>query len=119
MPSKVVIEVPGIPPSLNDWMRWHPMARHQENIAWKKKVAMCCLVARAKPMAGPVQVTLTYFFPTRQHRDLDNYAGKFILDGLRPSVISDDSSDVVRSLVIRFEHDPTNPRVEVVVERLR
>ena len=119
MPRKAtVIVVPGIPPSLNDWMNWHHFARSQGKRQWKEKVMLVCLQDRAKPIAPPVKVTLTYFFDSHRRRDYDNYSGKFILDGLVPRVLPDDSSEVIRSLLIRFDHDPKEPRVEVMIERV-
>jgi len=117
MSRKVVIVVPGVPPSLNEWMRWHPYARYQRSQEWKQKVAWVCAAGQVKSFVRPVTITLTYFFPDRRRRDFDNYSGKFILDGLRPQVIPDDCSEVVKELVIRFAHDPKDPRVEVIIER--
>lgn len=117
MSRSLTIVVPGIPPSLNDWMNWHHFARSQGKREWKEKVAWVCRADQVKPMAGPVTVTLTYFFDTHRRRDYDNYSGKFILDGLVPLALPDDSSEVIESLVIRFDHDAKHPRVEVNIER--
>lgn len=114
----VTVTVPGIPPSLNAWQNWHHFAKGQGKRDWKDKVAWCVKQTGEKPIAGRVRITLTYFFDSTRRRDFDNYSGKFLLDGLQPGLISNDCSEVVDSLTIRFGMDPHRPRVEILVEPL-
>ena len=61
-------------------------------------------------------ITITYFFPTAARHDADNYAGKFLLDGLtRGGLIVDDDLKHITT-TIRGEIDRKNPRTEITIE---
>lgn len=102
-----------IHPSLNAWSRWHWTKVRRESERWKWLIRAAA--SRVKPCVRPVVVTVTYFFPTRRRHDFDNYAPKFILDGLKGCLIPDDSSDVIEELRLRFRHDRKHPRTEITL----
>ena len=61
-------------------------------------------------------ITCRFYFGTNHRHDLDNYAIKFLLDGLVDSgVITDDSMNVVNPLLYEGYIDKKNPRMEVLI----
>lgn len=65
------------------------------------------------------EMTYTVFKPTHRRLDLDNYAPKFIQDGLVESgLIVDDDMDHVLSLTLRGGYDPERPRTEIIIKIL-
>lgn len=60
-------------------------------------------------------ITITYYFPTRARHDADNFAGKFLLDGLTKSgvIVDDDLKHITTT--IRGEYDKENPRTEIEI----
>jgi crossover junction endodeoxyribonuclease RusA len=108
---QVIVSLPEVHPSLNTWYRWHRYQIYEEKRRWEKMVQMLCF---SKPkVTVPVVLTVTYFFRDRRKRDFDNYPPKFILDGIKGSLLPDDSEDWIQELRIRFAHDPKSPRTEV------
>lgn len=112
------ITVPGVPPSLN---RFAGRKNEWEYRATKRKWtdAVCWEVKRsgaAIPEPYPLaKVTITYYFPTAGRHDADNYAGKFLLDGLtRAGVIVDDDLKHIRT-EIRGDVDRKDPRTVIEV----
>ncbi|MBW2672148.1 MAG: RusA family crossover junction endodeoxyribonuclease [Deltaproteobacteria bacterium] len=66
------------------------------------------------PKIERAEVRLVYYFKDQRRRDPDNYAGKFILDGLRKAgIISDDNAGVLRLPQPEFRVDRQAPRTEV------
>lgn len=62
------------------------------------------------PLAGPVALTITFRFPDRRHRDLDNLSLKGAIDGIVDAgLIADDRSTILRS-VTRTRHETPSPR---------
>lgn len=113
------IEVPGIPPSLNDLKRMH---YHQWNRTKKEWADRIAIVARGKRPSQPFEkaiCTLTYHFPDKRRRDPDNYSGKFILDPLvAEGFLVDDSFDHVELRHRKGEVDKRNPRVVIEIEEI-
>ena len=113
------IEVPGIPPSLNDLKRMH---FHQWNRTKKEWADRIAIVARGKRPPQPVEKaigTLSYHFPDRRRRDPDNFSGKFIMDPLvAEGFLVDDSFDHVELRHKKGEPDKKNPRVVIEIESL-
>lgn len=116
--SKKYITSP-VPPSLN---KWGTMRRHQANnlkqhwrdfVEWvikqhglgNKQIENCSL-------------TYLYFFKTKHKKDLDNYQGKFIADGLVSSgLLKDDNCELVNPVILKFGgYDKHNPRMEIIIE---
>jgi crossover junction endodeoxyribonuclease RusA len=112
-PSTLVVTIPKLHPSINEWRRWDWRRRRYEVEEWKKLVRLC--VGRPRLFAVPVHVTVSYFFPTRGRCDPDNYSPKFVMDGFVGSLLEDDDFDHVQSLAItRGGVDRERPRTEVV-----
>ena len=112
----IKITIPEIPPSLNKILRMHHHERHAENQKWQALVAYFDNRKKRGEPLKRAQVTITYYFPDARRRDSDNYAGKFLLDGLvNAGIIEDDSFNHV-SLLIAGKVDRANPRTEIVVE---
>lgn len=90
-PSRIVIS--GVPPSLNRWNRLHWAVQAETKQMWEGIVKQA--VHGVGNYEHPV-VRITYRFKTRRRRDKDNYAPKFIMDGLvRAGIIADDNTEAV------------------------
>lgn len=62
------------------------------------------------PIPGPVSLTVTFAFPDRRARDLDNYEIKGAIDGcVDAGLLSDDRSTILRS-VTRKPADALSPK---------
>jgi len=111
-----ILVINEIHPSLNVWSRWHwtQVRRESERWHWFVRQARSAVQSYA-PYVRPVIVTVTYFFPTRARHDFDNYAPKFILDGLKGVLIPDDNSEIIEELRIRFRYDKAHPRTEITL----
>lgn len=111
---KIVLK--GVPPSLNrfagranTWEYRSAKSEWTDAVAWMAKII-------APPQPYPkARVTITYYFPTNARHDADNYAGKFLLDGLtKAGVIVDDDLKHITT-TIKGEVDRKNPRTEIEV----
>lgn len=107
------ITIPAIPPSLNTWSRWHWTRRAEVKQKWKLLVSNA--VGRHRVYTVPVVITIIYRFPSQHRRDLDNYAPKFILDGLVGGLLPDDNHRWIRELRIRFTEGTGPPQTEIEV----
>jgi len=112
------LTIPGVPPSLNATAGrlnvWDYRANKKK---WTEAVMWAIRAAKARPERpySRAVVTITYFFPTAARHDADNYAGKYLLDGLtRGGVIVDDDLKHI-STTIRGEIDRERPRTEIEV----
>lgn len=86
----VVLELSGVPPSLNDWMRLPGPLQHAAMQPWFEAIREAAAAVKA-PRFGRARVEVLYWFPTDQRRDRDNFVPKFLLDGLRyAGVLEDD-----------------------------
>lgn len=101
------------PPSANRyWKTWRGRTvKSAEARAYALAVGMLCRAARAKPLAGPVVVSIGVYRP-RRAGDLDNRI-KVTLDSLRGHAFEDDEQ-VVELHAYRHD-DKARPRVEVEV----
>lgn len=113
----IQFEVPGIPPSWNQIMRMHRMEQVRVANEWHATIGWAALAAKVETRHIPrARVTLRYRFPDRRRRDPDNYAGKFLLDGLtQTGIIADDSFDVI-TLVIERGEPVKGGAVEIEIE---
>ncbi|SDX45755.1 Holliday junction resolvase RusA (prophage-encoded endonuclease) [Marininema mesophilum] len=111
------IEVPGVPPSLNQMRNTHHFQWNRLKKEWAQTIFL--VAARNKP-ATPLDqaiVTLTYHFRDRRRRDPDNYSGKFILDPLvELGFLVDDSFDHIELRHRQGKVDSKNPRVVICIE---
>ena len=110
--------IPEIPPSNNKYIGRNERWTYQEDKkAWADKVFFLCRPRPPQPINKAV-VVLTYYFKDRRRHDPDNYAGKFILDGLvRSGIIVDDSFDHI-SLILNGRYDKDRPRTEIHIKEL-
>ena len=110
--------IPHIPPSLNKYAgRENTWEYRRDKKLWIDLIACYC---RQKPREAlkRVSVRILYYFPTKTRHDPDNYAGKFILDGLtHAGIIFDDSFDCIR-LSLAGGYDKHNPRTEIEISEV-
>ena len=116
---KIVLK--GIPPSLNTTAgRANVWQYRKDKATWTEAVYYACKSNKNRP-ARPferAEVTITYYFADRRRHDADNYAGKYLLDGLtKAKVIVDDDLRHIATRIVG-EYDKANPRTEIVVEEV-
>lgn len=115
------ITLEGIPPSLNKFAgranTWEYRAAKKR---WTDAVLLACRMSGEMP-GKPLErarVEIVYFFPTKSRHDADNYAGKFLLDGLtKAGVIVDDDLKHITT-TIRGEYDKERPRTEIEIREV-
>ena len=93
----MIIEIDGVPPSLNKWARLHWAKQREIKQEWAWLVKAACLAAKVgRPGYKMATVKITLIFPVMRRRDIDNYAPKFLLDPLvGAGIILDDRADWV------------------------
>lgn len=90
----------------NHRTHWAVQARKARDM--RQAARLAC--AGAAPIPGPVALTVTFAFPDRRPRDLDNYSIKAAIDGaVDAGVLTDDRSTVLRS-VTRQPADAPSPK---------
>lgn len=117
----IEIKIPGIPPSLNETMRMHWRKQREQSAFWHMQM-IASGIRRKRPPAPyqKARVTVTYFFDSKQRRDPDNYAPKFLMDPLtREGIIQDDSFDHVSLTVQKGGVDRKNPRTVIRIEEVK
>ena len=111
----------GIPPSLNVTAGRKNVHEYRRNKAmWTQAVYMKCKASKERPKQPfeKARVTITYYFGDRRRHDADNYAGKYLLDGLtKAGVIVDDDLKHITTTIVG-EYDKANPRTEIEVEEV-
>ena len=112
------ITLRGCPPSLNQFAgRENANEYRAAKSQWTRTVFYTARACKDRP-AEPYQladVEIMYYFPTRGRHDADNYAGKFLLDGLtKAGVIVDDDMSHIR-LHIAGGYDKRQPRTVITV----
>lgn len=116
---KIVLK--GVPPSLNAFAgRQNPWEYRKAKAEWTDAVAWAVLAAGKPPVPyHKARITITYFFPTNARHDADNYAGKFLLDGLTKAgvIVDDDLKHITTTIIGKV--DKNNPRTEIEVEEMK
>ncbi len=113
LPGGLWLAIPFIPPSQNQYLRWHWAKRKRYLDGLGADLARLAL-ARRLPAFEQATVQVSYIFPDRRHRDKDNYNGKFILDALRRAgILTDDRAELVSLPEPEFLLDRERPRTEV------
>lgn len=112
------IVLKGCPPSLNAFAgRENSWEYRKAKAYWTQLVSATCRASKERP-AAPLEhadVEIMYYFPTRGRHDADNYAGKFVLDGLtKACVIVDDDMAHIR-LHVAGDYDKREPRTVITV----
>lgn len=105
-----VLTLRELPPSLNDWQRWHWARRREEMMRLSALVR-----ALAVPHLGAAEARVRCYFPDRRRRDPTNYAHwKPLWDALvRAGLIDDDDAVHLRVVAFDLLVDPKRPRSEV------
>ena len=112
--------LPGIPPSLNQYLGQNRRFKYEaKKKEWAKIIKYSCLKKPLKPIKHS-RITITYHFPDNRRRDPDNYAGKFLLDGLRDAGIIEDDSfwNVDLHPKATFGNGKANQRTVILIEEL-
>ena len=111
------ITIPGVPPSLNKFAgRENAHEYRNAKQEWTDKVIWLVKKDRPKKPYDRASVEIMYYFPNRNRHDPDNYAGKFLLDGLtKAGVIVDDSFDHI-TLAVGGGYDKEHPRTVITVK---
>lgn len=114
-PGGIWLQVPEIPPSLNEWKNWHPMKQRKYKRELTTAVSSLKMAFRL-PRYERALIQIIYYFPTVRQRDADNYSGKFLLDAIKNGgLIMDDNSGVIDLPEPQLEVDRYRPRVEVFI----
>ena len=109
------IDLP-LPPSVNAlWRAGNGRVFSSKRYtAWRKAAGWELALQRPKHVAGPVAITVAAGKPDRRKRDLDNIAGKAVLDLLvAHHVIADDSMVAMSS---SWDTNVTPGTIRVTVE---
>lgn len=91
--------IPAVPPSLNEYKRWHWARQERERKAWQEMVWAVLNETGHRCPRGleQVDVRAVLYFQTKRRRDSDNYGAvlaKWTQDVLvREGVIPDDTAD--------------------------
>jgi hypothetical protein len=116
----IMLDLPGIPPSLNEVIGTKP------GYVWRLKKNWFELLEEYEDLKPPKPykkaiVWLVYRFPSNVRRDPDNFVtgAKFILDGLvNLGFLEDDSFDNVEIRIRRGKNSKKNPRTIVLIDGL-
>lgn len=114
----MTITLKGIPPSLNRFAgRKNVWEYRSYKEQWTRAVWLTCAASKDRPEQpySKAVVEITYFFPDHRRHDADNYAGKFLLDGLTKAgvIVDDDLSHI--SVTVVGDYDKQNPRTQVTI----
>ena len=85
--------------------------------AWRKAAGWELALQRPKHVAGPVAITVAAGKPDRRKRDLDNIAGKAVLDLLVAHRIIEDDAKVM-SLTASWDDSIIAGRIVITVARI-
>ena len=109
----------GVPPSLNKFAgRENSWEYRAEKKRWTEAVMWAAKAHRPEKPYSFADVKILYYFATRGRHDADNYAGKFLLDGLtKARVIEDDDFAHIR-LGVAGAYDKDEPRTVITVEEI-
>jgi len=113
----LTFSMPFLPPSLNIYRNEHWRRQRQEEKTWKDFIAVKW-AELGRPKLEAVRITMTFSFPDRKTRDLDNYlatGGKLVGDAVKGRFIPDDSPEHLTAWSFRFEFGD-EAKTTVVIE---
>jgi hypothetical protein len=110
------LQVPFVPPSLNEWKNWHWAKQGKYKKDMVSAVRMLSLACRL-PQYEHATVQIIYYHRTNRRRDpADNWAPKFLMDALvQGGILVDDNGDLVDVQPVDMKLDPERPRTEVFI----
>ena len=115
--NAIRITLKGVPPSLNRFAgRLNSNEYRKEKKQWTDAVCWYVKAIKDRPKTFMrASVVILYYFPTAARHDPDNYAGKFLLDGLRLAgvIVDDDFAHI--TLHVAGAVDRQNPRTVITV----
>lgn len=121
MSGAIRIRLRGVPPSLNRFAgRENSWEYRSAKRTWTDAVVWMVNAGRLKP-AKPyrrAEVEILYYFPTAARHDPDNYAGKFLLDGLTKAGVIEDDSFTHITLAVAGAVDRKEPRTIITVREV-
>lgn len=115
-PGGIWLQVPFVPPSLNEWKNWHWAKQGKYKKDLYQAVRLLVLAAKL-PKYERATVQIIYYHATNRRRDpVDNWAPKFLMDALvSGGILVDDCGDLVDVQPVGMEVDPGRPRTEIFV----
>ena len=115
--AALAVELPG-PPTVNTYYR-HVGPRvliSREGRRFREKIV--ALMRGCRRLRGPVCLTGDFFPPDRRRRDLDNVAGKALLDALKYAGAYEDDSQVKRMVLQMREPMPPDGACYLKLEEM-
>lgn len=121
MAESMTVTIPGVPPSLNKFAGRENTWEYRENKKkWTWAVKAVCMANKDRPKKPypKAVVEITYFFQDQRRHDADNYAGKFLLDGLtQAGVIVDDDLKHISTTIVG-DYDKERPRTQIFIKKI-
>lgn len=115
------ITLRGVPPSLNRFAgRENSWEYRNEKRMWTESVVWLVRSGSLAPKEPykRAAVEILYYFPTAARHDPDNYAGKFLLDGLTAAGVIEDDSFAHITLAVAGAVDRKEPRTVITVKEV-
>lgn len=114
-PGGMWLQVPFVPPSLNEWKNWHWAKQGRYKDELYQAVRLLALAAKL-PRYERAVVQIIYYHATNRRRDpADNWAPKFLMDALvAGGILADDNGDLV-TVQVGMKVDPEKPRTEIFI----
>lgn len=113
----LTFSMPFLPPSLNVYRNEHWRKQREEEKTWKDFIAVKW-AELGRPELEAVRIAMTFSFPDRRTRDMDNYfatGGKLVGDAVKGRFIPDDSPEHLTAWSFRFEFGD-EAKTTVVIE---
>lgn len=121
--DRVTIRLPLPDPRLSPNARPHRFARYRAGKADKERAYVAVMEAEAQQLRWAKAVAkTTFFWKTKQPRDIDNANAmlKSYFDGIKlAGLIVDDNANCLTHAPTEFALDRKNPRVEIVIVRMK
>lgn len=115
-PGGAWVQIPGTPPSINDWTKWPTWKQTEYKHELYRNVWLLAL-AKKLPRFETATMQTTYYFRTERERDSGNYGNhKWVTDAIKNAgVIAEDNARVLKELPPIFLVDRERPRTEVKI----
>lgn len=118
------ITVPGILPSLNEYINAERQNKYKAAAMKRKAEQLITIMARTQlkgvKIEKPVRIEYIWVEPNRK-RDKDNiaFAKKFIQDALvKCNILKNDGWNEIVGFIDRFDIDKRNPRIDIDIEEM-